>query len=478
MENIKIDSMKNTQVRTRFAPSPTGLLHLGNVRTALFSWLFAKRQKGVFILRIEDTDQERSIQETVPEILADLRWLGLTWQEGPDCGGEVGPYIQSERQVIYDEFYQRLEVASLVYPCFCTEAQLALSRKTQLAAGLPPRYAGTCSALSYDEIQKKRVQGLQPTLRFRVPTEGSITFVDGLKGEQQFRCHDIGDFIIRRADGTAPFLFCNAIDDALMGITHVVRGDDHLANTPRQLLILKALGLPIPQHIHIPLITAVGGAPLSKRMGSLSLKAMRTQGYFREAIINQLARLGHTYESHALLSLPALAAAFSLDRIATSAAHFDETQLLHWQKQVILKKQPQLLWDWMVGCLENVIPESQQHEFVEWIRPNILFPTEAVVWAQCLTHNELVFSAEAHNILKNAHPQLLPLVAEKLQDPTLEFKNLVNAIGEILQVRGKALYQPIRVALTGQLEGPELRPLVQLLGRDRAIERLKKGMLC
>lgn len=470
--------MKNTQVRTRFAPSPTGLLHLGNVRTALFSWLFAKQQKGAFILRIEDTDKDRSLQETVTEILTDLHWLGLTWQEGPDCGGEVGPYIQSERPVIYDEFYQRLEVASLVYPCFCTEEQLALSRKTQLAAGLPPRYTGTCSALSYDDIQKKRIQGLKPTLRFRVPTDGTITFVDGLKGEQQFRCHDIGDFIIRRSDGTAPFLFCNAIDDALMGITHVIRGDDHLANTPRQLLILKALGLPIPQYIHIPLITGVGGAPLSKRMGSLSLKTMREQGYFREAILNQLARLGHTYESHELLSLQALAAAFSLDRIAASAAHFDETQLLHWQKRVILKKQPQVLWDWISGCLENSIPESQQQEFVEWIRPNILFPTETVVWAKCLTENELIFSAEAITVLKNAPPQLLHLVAEKLQDPTLEFKNLVNSIGETLNVHGKALYQPIRVALTGQLEGPELKPLVQLLGRERVRERLKKSMLC
>lgn len=468
--------MKDTRVRTRFAPSPSGLLHLGNVRTALFSWLLAKRHGGVFILRIEDTDKARSDSNLVSGITEDLRWLGLTWQEGPDCGGDYGPYVQSERQVIYDEFYQRLELEGLAYPCFCTDAQLALSRKTQLSAGLPPRYAGTCSSLTLKEIQKKQREGLRPTLRFRVPRDETINFTDGVKGEQQFATNIIGDFIIRRADGTPSFLFCNAIDDALMNMTHVIRGDDHLANTPRQLLILKALGLSIPHYVHIPLIVGVGGAPLSKRMGSLSLKALRDSGYFPEAVVNQLARLGHTYESHDLLSKDELAIAFSLARISSSATHFDEEQLHHWQKTAILKSDTQTLWDFLAPSLDVTIPEEKQDAFVEWVRPNILFPKEAVVWAKCLLDEQIVFSQESLAVLRAAPSQLLMLVAQQLRDRMLDFKEILDRVGETLKLKGKALYQPIRVALTGKPQGPELKPLIELLGRDRAASRIEKAM--
>lgn len=468
--------MENTPIRTRFAPSPTGELHLGNVRTALFNWLLAKRHGGMFILRIEDTDKARSDSKLVAGILEDLHWSGLTWQEGPDCGGDYGPYVQSERQVIYDEFYQRLELDGLAYPCFCTDEQLAISRKTQLSAGLPPRYAGMCSALNHKEIQKKLKEGLGPTLRFRVPRDETIQFTDGIKGKQEFTSNVIGDFIIRRADGTPSFIFCNAIDDALMHMTHVIRGDDHLANTPRQLLILKALGLSIPHYAHIPLIVGVGGAPLSKRMGGFSVKALWERGYFPEAVVNQLARLGHSYESHDLLSKDELAIAFSLARISASAAHFDEGQLLHWQKTAVLKRDTQALWNALVPALNGSIPEEKQNAFVEWIRPNLVFPKDAVPWAQCLVADEIAFSDESITLLKAAPREVLVLVAQKLREERLDFKEILETVGETLKLKGKMLYQPVRVALTGKLQGPELKQLVALLGRERAALRIEKAL--
>jgi len=234
--------------KTRFAPSPTGLLHLGNVRTALFNALLARRQKGRFLLRIEDTDRERSRPEYVAALLEDLRWLGLDWQEGPAVGGPHEPYAQSTREAIYSQYYRQLESTERVYPCFCTPAELALNppaelalnRKAQLAAGRPPRYPGTCARLSEVERQARLERGLQPTLRFRVPVGRTIEFSDLVRGPQRFASDDIGDFVIRRADGTPQFFFANAVDDALMEVTHVLRGEDHLANTPRQLLLLEA----------------------------------------------------------------------------------------------------------------------------------------------------------------------------------------------------------------------------------------------
>ncbi|HET7921906.1 MAG TPA: glutamate--tRNA ligase, partial [Gammaproteobacteria bacterium] len=258
-------------VRTRFAPSPTGHLHVGNARTALFNALFARHAGGVLILRIEDTDAERSRREFERDLIEDLRWLGVVWQEGPDEGGSKGPYRQSERGAVYAEHIAQLEAKAQAYPCFCTPAELALSRKAQLAAGKPPRYAGTCAHLDKRGIEARLARGLKPALRFRVPDRGETGFDDLVRGRQVFANHDIGDFVIRRADGSPAFFFSNALDDALMGVTHVLRGEDHLANTPRQLLLLQALELPAPHYGHLSLIIGEHDAPLSKREGGGSL---------------------------------------------------------------------------------------------------------------------------------------------------------------------------------------------------------------
>src|SRR6185295_9209257 len=232
---------------TRFAPSPTGSLHLGNARTALFNFLLARQLGGQFLLRIEDTDLERSAERYLAELIDDLHWLGLGWDAGPDIGGAQEPYRQSQRNAIYAEYFTRLATSGLVYPCYCTPLELEVSRRAQLAAGRPPRYAGTCRELSAGERDAKLAGGFKPSLRFHVPQGRSVEFQDFVRGGQRFASEDIGDFIVRRADGNAAFFFCNALDDALMGVTHVLRGDDHLTNTPRQILLLEALGLDMPR---------------------------------------------------------------------------------------------------------------------------------------------------------------------------------------------------------------------------------------
>jgi len=335
--------------RTRFAPSPTGDVHVGNARTALYSALLAARDGGVFILRIEDTDAARSQRALEEGMQADLHWLGIHWQEGPDVGGPKAPYRQSERTQFYDEHLRKLADKGLVYPCFCTAMELEVSRKTQLSAGKPPRYAGTCAQLSTAEIEVRIAKGLKPALRFRVPEQGETVFIDLVRGRQVFAHQDIGDFIVRRADGSPAFFFSNAVDDALMGVTHVLRGEDHLANTPRQLLIMEALGLKAPQYAHLSLIVGQGGAPLSKREGGGSLKDLRAEGVLPEAMLNYLARLGHTYADNAFLDFATLARGFDVGHLGHSPAHFDHTQLEHWQGEAVRHADGQRLWDWMTG---------------------------------------------------------------------------------------------------------------------------------
>jgi glutamyl-tRNA synthetase len=297
-------------IKTRFAPSPTGLIHFGNVRTALFNVLLARKQGGSFLLRIEDTDLERSREEYIDALKEDLRWLDLDWQEGEGATGDAAPYRQSQRSAVYEQYLEKLEADGRVYPCFCSAVELEVSRKVQAASGKPPRYSGKCAHLKADEVARKKAEGAPHTLRFRMPSHTMLAFDDLVRGTQKFPSEDIGDFIIRRSDGTFAFFYVNAIDDALMGVSHVLRGEDHLTNTPRQIAILAALGLPVPQYGHISLIVDTQGAPLSKRTGSMSVQELRELGYFPLAVNNYLARLGHHFTDTSLLELHELSAAF------------------------------------------------------------------------------------------------------------------------------------------------------------------------
>ena len=327
--------MTAPSLKTRFAPSPTGLLHIGNIRTALYNYLWARHGAGVFLLRIEDTDATRGEERYTDALMADMQWLGLQWDEGPNRGGAHAPYAQSQRGAMYETFAARLVETGLAYPCFCTEHELKLERKTQIAAGQPPRYSGKCRALSPHEVDARRARGTPATLRFHVADGRTVEFDDRVRGPQRFATGDIGDFVIRRSDGTPAFFFCNAVDDALMGVTLVVRGDDHLTNTPRQILLLEALRLRAPDYAHIPLVVGADGAPLSKRTGGRSLAGLRDAGYLPAAINNYLARVGHSYDAEGLLSLEELARRFDLARVHHSPARYDETQLLHWQREAV-----------------------------------------------------------------------------------------------------------------------------------------------
>lgn len=461
-----------TLVKTRFCPSPTGHIHLGNVRAALFSALFAKHKQGTFLLRIEDTDRSRSSDEFTQLLMQELRWLGLQWQEGPEVGGQHEPYWQAQRQAIYDQYYEKLQQKNLIYSCFCTDQQLNLQRKLQRAAGKPPRYAGTCRNLTTEQIEAKQAQGLTATLRFAVPKGQMVEFVDMVHGKQSFNSDDLGDFIIRRADGTAPFLFSNSIDDALMQVTHVLRGVDHLANTPRQMLILQALQLPIAEYGHFGLILGADGAPLSKRNGSRSVKELREEGYIAEAVINYMARLGHTYESNEYMTFAELAKDFSVHTLSRSPSRFDLQQLLFWQKAAVAHQDENFLWRWMGEAVHAKVPAAEQQRFITVVRPNVVFPADALHWATILFNDEFAFNVEQQAILSQTGKAFFQAALTAVAEYGLDSAKIISSLQEKLQVKGKALFMPLRVALTGEGHGPELAGIFALLGLNRVKQRL------
>jgi len=457
---------------TRFAPSPTGALHLGNARTALFNDLAARASGGRLVLRIEDTDAERSDEGLLAKLLEDLRWLGLEWAEGPDVGGAHGPYRQSERGGHYARAIATLESQGRVYPCFCSPEELKLSRKAQLAAGRPPRYAGTCASLPAAEVARRLEAGARPALRFRVPAGRVIEFDDLIHGPQRFASDDIGDFVIRRADGSVAFFLGNAVDDAEMGITLVLRGDDHLANTPRQIMLLEALGLAAPRYGHLPLLLGPSGAPLSKREGAASLGDLRTQGYLPGALRNYLVRLGHACSADGWLETNEMAKHFDLGRSSKSAAHFDEAQLRHWQREAVTHASDSELSDWLSGRLEQLGDAGRRAAFIAAVRGNLLFPAdvEPLIAAVCDTSTALDDDAAREVTAAGAEFFEQALAAWRANAP--DFKAWVRAVGAATARKGAALYMPLRAALTGRLHGPELAPLVALMGRERVTERL------
>src|SRR5574337_183316 len=469
--------MRAMSLRTRFAPSPTGQLHVGNARTALFNALLAAHSGVEFILRIEDTDAERSRTEFEAALLADLSWLGLRWREGPDVGGRHGPYRQSERRASYRSFTDKLAAQGRIYPCFCTPAELALSRKMQLSAGRPPRYAGTCAHLTEGEIQARFARGSQPALRFRVPEDGATAFEDLIRGLQRFAHKDIGDFIICRADGSPAFFFSNALDDALMGITHVVRGEDHLANTPRQLLILQALGLQAPRYGHLPLVLGQGGAPLSKREGGGSLQELRHDGILPEALVNYLARLGHVYARNALLSFDELAQGFDVAHIGHAPAHFDRAQLEHWQCEAIRHVDAERLWDWMAQApgLSARVPAAQRSAFIELMRGNLTRPAEARVWAEVIFGELPDLADAARSVVRAAGHAFFEVTMQAMRGRHAGFAEFAKAVSAATGVRGKQLFMPLRAALTGMEHGPEMEKLWPLLGAARIETRLRRA---
>jgi glutamyl-tRNA synthetase len=458
---------------TRFAPSPTGHLHLGNARTAMFSYLAARGGDGRFVLRIEDTDAARDQPALIERVLGDLRWLGLDWDEGPDRGGPHAPYLQSERGAVYEAAIATLRATGRVYPCFCTPEELSLARRAQLAAGRPPRYAGTCAALCDAEVHRRRGEGRTSALRFRVPLGRTISFEDRIHGPQRFVSDDIGDFVVARADGSASFFLSNAVDDARMQVNLVLRGDDHLANTPRQLLLLEALELAAPAYGHLPLLLAPsGGAPLSKRDGVGGLRELREQGYLSAAIANYLLRLGHAGVPGHWLDPAEMPRHFRLAAVSRSAAHYDETQLRHWQREAVRHASVGELMDWLGSRLAPLGNDARRDRFVSAVRGNLLFPADADALIGVVSPGEIEPGEQAAATLADAGPEFFAQAAGSLAAGS-DFAAWTRAIAGASGRRGAALYSPLRAALTGSTHGPELAPLVELMGPALVAARLR-----
>lgn len=451
-------------VITRFAPSPTGSLHLGNARTAFFSHLWARKAGGRFILRIEDTDVERSQARFRDELMVDLGWLGLDWDEGPDTGGPSAPYSQSERGAVYRDMFARLEADHLVYPCYCTAEDLELSRKLQRMAGKPPRYAGTCRRLTSAQRAEREARGLKPTLRYAVPSGAVVEFIDLVHGPQRFLSDDIGDFIIRREDGTAAFFFCNAVDDALMGVTHVLRGDDHLTNTPRQLMLLDALRLRRPDYGHVGLLVGADGAPLSKRHGSTSVHEFRERGFLSAALLNHLFHLGHASDVQGWLVVHDMPAHFRPEHLGLAPARFDESQLAHWQKETLQRMS--------AGEIRAWLGSDESTEFIELVRHNVVLPADAVPWSAVVRGELPVLGPEEQNVISAAGPEFFSAAAAAFDVSGADLKQLTKILKERTGRKGADLFMPLRVALTGRAHGPELAPLLKLMTPGTARQRL------
>lgn len=476
-----------TQVRVRFAPSPTGFLHIGGVRTALFNWLFARQQKGVFILRIEDTDQSRSTDESIQAIIGGMKWVGLDWDEGP--------YRQTERMDLYRSHAMQLLEKGRAYWCVCKAEELDARRKEAEARGLSPKYDGRCRDRGLTN------QAGDAALRFKASQEGETVIDDLIKGKIVFDNNVQDDLIILRSNGYPTYNFSVVVDDALMNITHVVRGDDHLTNTPRQVPIFQALGFPVPQFGHLPMILGSDKARLSKRHGATSIMAYKDMGYLPDAMVNYLVRLGWSHGDQELFTRQELIEKFSWKNVQTSAAVFNPEKLLWVNEQYIKHSDPKqvamLLWPHLKQAgLENTVEYEkerlasalQQGEPTEWlvnlvvmVRERTKTLHETVHWVRPYFGQTVTFEDEAAK--KFLTPAIAPILGKLLtrfeafpafskQQWEVAFKQLVQEEG----VKMGQLAQPARVALTGRTASPGLFDVMEVLGRDRTLFRLRQGI--
>ncbi|HEX3395945.1 MAG TPA: glutamate--tRNA ligase [Steroidobacteraceae bacterium] len=460
-----MSAINESPVITRFAPSPTGSLHLGNARTAHFSHLWARKTGGKFILRIEDTDAERSQDRFRDQLMADMRWLGLDWDEGPDVGGPSGPYRQAERGDFYRALYEQLTTGGRAYPCYCTPEDLELSRKLQRMSGKPPRYAGTCRGLSAAQRAEREARGLKPTLRFAVPADQSVEFIDAVHGAQRFATNDIGDFIIRREDGTPAFFFCNAVDDSAMGVTQVLRGDDHLTNTPRQIMLLDALGMRSPAYGHLGLLVGEDGAPLSKRHGSTSVHEFRERGFLSIAVLNHLFRLGHASDIDGWLPAAEMPRHFRPQHLGRAPARFEVSQLMHWQKVSLEHLSAPEFKDWLAA--------DDSIEFIDLVRHNVILPADAIAWRAVVNGELGPLGAEEQRIAAAAGADFFAAAALAYDQSHGDLKLMTQQLKARTGRKGPDLFMPLRVALTGTAHGPELALLMKLMSADTVKRRLQ-----
>ncbi len=458
------------EVRTRFAPSPTGYLHIGGARTALFNYLFARHNGGKFVLRIEDTDRERSKEEYTEAILEDMRWLGLEWDEGP--------FYQSQRFDLYREHAERLLKEGLAYRCYCTPEELEKRREEALKEGRPPKYDGRCRTLTSPP------EGSPFALRFRVP-EGSTTLKDVIRGTITFEHEEIEDFVILRSDGTPTYNLCVVVDDALMKITHIIRGDDHINNTPKQILLYKALGYSVPEFAHLPMLLGPDRTRLSKRHGATAVGAYRKMGYLPHALVNYLARLGWSYGDQEIFSKEELIEKFSLEGVGRSPGVFNPEKLLWLNHHYIKTSAPEELIEPFLAQLKTlgvdatadprltlIIKSLQERAktLKEMAESSLFYFTETVEFDEKAEKKFLTPDrAELLELIKEGLKELEPFTADSIQ---ALFEQILTERG----LRLKDVAQPVRVSLTGRTVSPGIFETIEAMGKELTLKRLEDAI--
>uniref|UniRef100_A0A832I7M2 Glutamate--tRNA ligase n=1 Tax=Eiseniibacteriota bacterium TaxID=2212470 RepID=A0A832I7M2_UNCEI len=472
-------------VRVRFAPSPTGWLHVGGARTAYFNWLFARQHGGAFVVRIEDTDVERSSPESERGVLDDLHWLGLDPDEGPEQGGPYGPYRQSERLALYRERAEALVARGLAYPCFCTDAELEARRAAALAAGRPPHYDGRCRDLTAGQRAARAAEGRPRSVRFAVaPREWVLA--DRVRGEVRFPAGMVGDFVLLRASGLPTYNFACVVDDAGMRISHVIRAEEHLPNTARQLMLYEALGELPPVFAHLALILNPDRSKMSKRTGEAAVAVgdWRRAGYVPEALLAYLALLGfHPGDEREVLSRAELLEAFTLERVGKSGSVFDADRLRWMNAHHLHHADGATLLGWGAAFLPpalRALPEERQMRILECVRGNLTTLADLPGETAAFLPGEPPLEDDARAALEapGARALCAALAVALGQLETFDakgFKSAVLSVGEALGRKGKALFQPVRAALTGRTHGPELPLVAELIGRDVCIGRLARA---
>ena len=484
--------MEEKQVRVRFAPSPTGPLHIGGARSALFNWLLAKKAGGKFILRIEDTDLERSSLESEESIKDALRWLGIVWDEGTDVGGPYAPYRQTERTGVYKEYTQKLIDSGQAYYCYCSDEELEAERQAALSKGQAPKYSGKCRRLDAARRELYEKDGRKPAVRFLVPPDQAVRVDDLVRGEVVFASSGIGDFIIVKSDGLPTYNYAVAIDDALMSVTHVIRGEEHLSNTPRQMLVYRSLGFPPPKFGHISLILGKDRSKMSKRHGAASVETYRRQGYLRDGLLNFLALLGWAPTDEQEIFTPAeLVEKFSLAHCAKSPAVFDIDKLNWINAQHIRKLSDEEFYALVLPHLlaSGLLPAEDARE-KDWLlkvaataRDHVSCAAEVPEHVRVYFEDEFDFENEEAKaaVMEGSAEGVLTAFKSRATDAgdlkAASVQAILKDLAKETGLPGKKVYMPVRVALTGKTHGPELAQIIPLLGTQALIKRIDRVLL-
>lgn len=480
----------SSDIRVRYAPSPTGHLHIGNARTALFNYLFARSTGGKFIIRIEDTDLKRNIAGGEESQLKYLKWLGMDWDESIDIGGEYAPYRQSERLDIYKELYDQLLKKGLAYNCYCTEEEIEAEREEQVSRNETPHYSGKCRHLTDEDRERLANEGRKPSIRFAVPAGKILTFKDMVKDEVSFESDGIGDFVIVKKDGIPTYNFAVAVDDYLMKISHVLRGDDHITNTPKQLMIYDAFGWEPPIFGHMTLIVNESRKKLSKRDESIIqfIEQYEELGYLPEALFNFITLLGWSpVGEEELFTKEKLVEIFDPARLSKSPALFDQKKLAwmnnQYVKQVETGKAVELALPHLVksGRVSSELTESEMEmvtDLVSLYQEQMSFGAEIVSLSEIFFKDDIEFEAEAKEVLSEEQvPEVMHAFLQEVEaienfQPD-EIKKAIKAVQKGTGHKGKKLFMPIRAAVTGQTHGPDLPKAISLLGKEKIKQRLE-----